>query len=164
MLKAVNATQPALKKEGMNCYQGLYLYMGDIVFDIMEGVKEILIKSAKTDFPKYKEQNPNFRRGKNSGPVASDNKEESKEAAINLDEMGDDFDPYELAKPVDILKDFNTAYCDKFAACKNWSEKVELLEQLQKACDVLKLKDGVYIELVEQMKKLFKDGHATVIY
>lgn len=107
MLKAINATQPALKKEGLNCYQSLYLYMGEKIFDIMEGVKEILIKQAKLEFPKYKETNPDFRRGKKV--VVANNNEESKEKeqTVNMDDMDDDFDPYEIAKPIDILKDFD---------------------------------------------------------
>lgn len=56
--------------------------------------------------------------------------EETKDSAINMDDMGDDFDPYEMAKPVDILKDFDTKYCESFNTAKNWAEKVTLLEKL----------------------------------
>ncbi len=79
------------------------------------------------------------------------------------DDMDDCFDKFEVAKAVDISKEFGAEWIDKLGALSQWNAKVEKLQQLFQASDVAKLKqEASYVDLTEMLKKLLKDSNAVV--
>lgn len=48
-------------------------------------------------------------------------------------------DAYDIVDAVDIFVKFNEKWCDKVIALSKWNEKVQLLEELNKAAGVPKL-------------------------
>ena len=110
----------------MNCYKALYLWLGDSVDALINGLKALQKDALKKELPEFKEKNPNFKRltrtekaKKMSGGLV----EEIKEEPVVIDKFA-------IAPAKDILTTYNSAWIDNITASKTWAEKRDKLVNL----------------------------------
>ena len=154
---AVNASAPALRAEGLNCYKAMLLYLGEAVVDpMLEKMKEAQKVQLKKDFEAMKAENKEFKRRTRTeqAAVASGAVEESKEE--------EKVDVFDLSAPKDILGQFGASWATETLAFKKWGEKKAAIDKVIEEADTPKLAQGNYQGLFDVLKKLAADPHATV--
>ena len=155
-----NHSNPAARTEAMNCYKGIYLWIGDGVNMFLDKLKPAQKESVQKEFPDHKENNKSFKR------LTRTEKAKAKEAELDkiiAEETKEDvIDVYDIAAPKKILEIFNNEWIEGTLALKKWDEKRDRMNKLITEADVPKLEKGSYIDLVGVLKKFINDPHIVV--
>lgn len=57
-----NQTGLPARTEATNCYKAIYLWVGDTVLTLIEGLKPLYQETVKNELKDHKEKNPTFKR------------------------------------------------------------------------------------------------------
>jgi hypothetical protein len=81
---------------------------------------------------------------------------------IVLEDSNQEVDVYDMAQGVDIISNFGPEWQDKILEIKKWSDKKQMLEELQAASNTTKIKNGDFMPIIKVLKKLLGDSNTVV--
>lgn len=160
-----------VRAETSNLTVELYKWMGPALEQVLFAeLKPVQQKDLAAAFEKVKDDKPTQTRLLRSQREAMESqtaqKESNNEGADDDIVMGDteeagQLDAYDLMDPVDVLSKMPTDLATKIAAPK-WKDRLDVMNEVHQAINVIKLADDDYLELVRIFAKCLKDVNIQV--
>ncbi|MCL4126148.1 UNVERIFIED_CONTAM: hypothetical protein GTU68_000576, partial [Idotea baltica] len=156
-----------VREEGKKMVVEMYRWAGAALRPQLTSLKPIQIQELEAEFDKIPKEKPvqtRYLRSQQELKAKNENQDEVQEDGEDEEEdAAEDFDPFDLMTPVNILEKLPKDFYEKVEA-KKWQERKEAMEALLPLSQNAKLEPGEYGELVKALKKIIgKDTNVMII-